>query len=271
MANIPRMIDLEKTLQKKSVFLFGPRQTGKTWLIRQRLQAFRTYNLLDSDIYLKLSRSPKRIREESDRAEKIIIIDEIQKLPELLNEVQILIEEFGFHFLLTGSSARKLRQRSVNLLGGRARIKHLNPLSFIELEDHFDLTKAVNHGLLPSLYFSDEIDEDLKAYVGTYLKEEIAAEGLTRNIPAFSRFLEVAALCNGKILNYTKVSKAEKKDAMTKKQILKTEESGGNMLLLKILVKLKPVQKDLLKENIQEAYWFFQMQLEMDCIPHRNL
>jgi predicted AAA+ superfamily ATPase len=118
----------------------------------------------------------------------------------------LLIEERGTHFLLTGSSTRKLRRGGVNLLGGRALIKHLHPLSFSELKGKFDLTTALNHGLLPSIYFSPMPDEDLQAYVGSYLKEEVASEGLTRNIPAFSRFLEVAALCNGQIINYAKIA-----------------------------------------------------------------
>jgi Predicted ATPase (AAA+ superfamily) len=112
----------------------------------------------------------------------------------------------GIHFLLTGSGARKLRRGGVNLLGGRAWTRHLHSLTSAELGAKFDLVKALNHGLLPPIYFSNSPDDDLQAYVGTYLREEIAAEALTRNIPAFSRFLEIAALCNGQLLNYTKIS-----------------------------------------------------------------
>lgn len=204
--DIKRAIDIANILTKKSCFLFGPRQTGKSWLIRHTLKSYPTYNLLDSETYLKLNRSARRIREEISAQDKIVIIDEIQKLPSLLDEVHLLIEEAGIRFLLTGSSARKLRRAGVNLLGGRAYMKHLHPFSFHELGHRFDLVRAMNHGLLPPLYFSETPDEDLKAYVGTYLKEEIAAEGLTRNIPAFSRFLEVAALCNGKLINFAKIS-----------------------------------------------------------------
>jgi predicted AAA+ superfamily ATPase len=204
--NIERAMDLRQELKKKSCFLFGPRQTGKSWLIRHSLKEHRTYNLLDSETYLRLSRSPKRLREEAMPQDRIVIIDEIQKLPPLLDEVHLLIEEYGIHFLLTGSSARKLRRGGVNLLGGRARVRYLHPFSFNELKDRFDLLRAVNHGLLPSIYLSDHPDKDLEAYVGTYLKEEVAAEGLTRNVPAFSRFLEVAALCNGRMINYAKIS-----------------------------------------------------------------
>jgi len=203
---VKRLLDLRKELEKKSCFLFGPRQTGKSWLIRHSLKNCRTYNLLDSETYLTLGRSPQRLREEASPKERIVVIDEIQKLPGLLDEIHRLIEEGKIHFLLTGSGARKLRRGGVNLLGGRARTKYLHPFSYAELKENFDLTKALNHGLLPPIYFSGEPEEDLKAYVGTYLKEEVAAEGFTRNIPAFSRFLEVASLCNSRLINYAKIS-----------------------------------------------------------------
>ena len=135
-----------------------------------------------------------------------MVIDEIQRLPELLNEVHRIIENTGVRFLLTGSSARKLRRGGVNLLGGRARMKYLHPLTYGELGDRFELGRAVERGLLPSIYFSDDPEADLKSYAGLYLQQEIVAEGATRNIPAFSRFLKVAALCNGTIVNFTGVA-----------------------------------------------------------------
>lgn len=204
--NIKRIIDIEAELGKKSCFLFGPRQTGKTWLIRHELKGCRLYNLLESETFLKLSRSPNALRQECTAADRIVVLDEIQKLPSLLDEVQLLIEERRINFLLTGSSARKLRRGGVNLLGGRARVMNLHPLIYTELREKFDLGRAINNGLLPSIYFSDSPDDDLAAYAGTYLKEEIAAEGATRNVPSFSRFLEVAALCNGRIINYSKIA-----------------------------------------------------------------
>ncbi len=135
-----------------------------------------------------------------------MVIDEVQRLPMLLNEVHRLMEERGTRFLLTGSSARKLRRGGVNLLGGRARLKNLHPLTFPELQNKFDLNRAVQRGLLPSIYFSDDPQADLQAYAGVYLQQEIVAEGLTRNVPAFSRFLQVAALSNGTIINFTNVA-----------------------------------------------------------------
>lgn len=203
---IPRELDLLEVLKKKSCFLFGPRQTGKSWLIKHTMSPFRVYNLLDNEIYLELSRNPKRLEEELQPNEKIVIIDEIQKLPHLLDEVHLIIEKYGIHFLLTGSSARKLRHGGINLLGGRARSRSFHPFILRELKEHFNLMRALNRGLLPSIYFSDSPDEDLKAYAGDYLREEIAAEGLTRNVPAFSRFLQTAALCNSQIINYAKIS-----------------------------------------------------------------
>ncbi|MEW6667251.1 MAG: ATP-binding protein [Thermodesulfobacteriota bacterium] len=203
---VERVLDLPSLLAKKSHFLFGPRQTGKTTLIRHAMKGVRVYDLLDTSIYLALSHDPGRMAEEITPQDRVVVIDEIQRLPELLNEVHRLIEERGIRFLLTGSSARKLRRGGVNLLGGRARTKPLHPLTRRELGDHFDLARAIGRGLLPSIYFSDDPQADLQAYAGSYLQQEIVAEGPTRNIPAFSRFLRVAALCNGTIVNFTNVS-----------------------------------------------------------------
>ncbi|MCX6117902.1 MAG: AAA family ATPase [Proteobacteria bacterium] len=203
---IDRYINLPSLLSEKSYFLFGPRQTGKTSLIRATLKESRSYNLLEYDTFLRLSRDPSLIRKELLDYTGVIVIDEIQKIPGLLDEVQILIEEKNIRFLLTGSSARKLKRSGVNLLGGRARTMRLHPLTVNELGKNFDLLKAVNFGLLPSIYFSPRPKEDLQSYSGEYLREEISAEGLTRNVPAFSRFLEVAAISNGQIINYQTIS-----------------------------------------------------------------
>ncbi|MBL8861037.1 MAG: ATP-binding protein [Planctomycetes bacterium] len=203
---VPRALDLAQALGKKSHFLLGPRQTGKTSLLRRQLPGARVYDLLDSAVYLALSHSPGRLAEESSAAPGPIVIDEIQRLPGLLNEVHRLIEERGLRFLLTGSSARKLRGGGVNLLGGRARTLRLHPLSWRELGAEFDLARATGRGLVPSIYFSDDPRADLDAYTGSYLQQEIVAEGATRNVPAFSRFLKVAAACHATIVNHTKVS-----------------------------------------------------------------
>ena len=203
---IARAPDLAGWLARKSHFLFGPRQTGKTFLVRRALPGARVYDLLDSSVYLALSQRPARLAEEVGPGDELVVIDEVQRLPELLNEVHRLIEARGTRFLLTGSSARKLRRGGVNLLGGRARTRYLHPLSWRELGARFDIGRALARGLLPSIYFSDDPKADLDAYTGTYLQQEIVAEGATRNVPAFSRFLRVAALCNATMVNFTNVA-----------------------------------------------------------------
>lgn len=203
---IERLPDVKGWLGKKSHFLFGPRQTGKTFLIRRVLPHARLYDLLDSSVYLALSQRPARLAEELTPRDRVVVIDEVQRLPVLLNEVHRLIEQQGIRFLLTGSSARRLRRGGVNLLGGRARTRFLHPLTSRELGAHFDLARAIERGLLPSIYFSDDPKADLDAYTGTYLQQEIVAEGATRNVPAFSRFLRVAALCNATLVNFTNVA-----------------------------------------------------------------
>lgn len=203
---IPRYLALESLLTKKSHFLLGPRQTGKSFLIGQSLKGARVYDLLDTAMYLALSHRPQRLAEEITPKDHIVVIDEIQRLPALLNEVHRLIEQRGVRFLLTGSSARKLRHGGVNLLGGRARTKYLHPLTYRELGEHFNLDTFISNGGLPSIYFSDDPRADLNAYAGSYLQQEIVAEGATRNIAAFSRFLKVAAYCNATIVNFTNVS-----------------------------------------------------------------
>lgn len=203
---IPRTLDLRALLATKSHFLFGPRQTGKSFLIAHCLKEVRVYDLLDTSVFLALSQNPGRIGQELAPGDELVVIDEIQRLPILLNEVHRLIEKRGVRFLLTGSSARQLRRGGVNLLGGRARTRHLHPLTRRELGDHFDLARATERGLLPSIYFSDDPRADLKAYAGAYLQQEIVAESALRNIPAFSRFLRIAALCNGTIVNFTNLA-----------------------------------------------------------------
>ncbi|HXH30573.1 MAG TPA: AAA family ATPase [Bacteriovoracaceae bacterium] len=202
---IPRHLQLAPLLSNKSYFLFGPRQTGKTALIKEQLMNHKYYNLLDRGLYLRLNTDPTLIRKELTANDRIVIIDEIQKIPALLDEVHLMIEELGIHFLLTGSSARALKAQGVNLLGGRARQRLLHPFIQKELAEKFELIRALDRGLIPSIYFSDSYLEDLEAYCGQYLKEEIAGEAKVRNIGAFSRFLEVAGLCNSQMINYTQV------------------------------------------------------------------
>ncbi len=238
-----RALDLAKLARSKSLFLFGPRQTGKSTLIYNELPDALTYNLLDSDIFLTLSRRPGQLREEIHDLDRIVVIDEIQKLPQLLDEVHLLMETRGIRFLLTGSSARKLRRGGVNLLGGRARSYTLHPFIYSELSD-FNLRRALDIGLVPSIYLSESPVEDLKSYTGDYLTQEIAAEGLTRNIPAFSRFLEVAALCNGQLINYSQIAndaQVAKSTVQEYFQILKDTLIANELGAWKQTVKRKPI------------------------------
>lgn len=209
MIKFPRIIDITGQSRKKSVFLFGPRQTGKTFLMREVFPDCPYYNLILSDVFMRLSQRPQLLREElksyQAAGECPVIIDEIQKLPLLLDEIHNLIEERDLHFILTGSSARKLKRGGANLLGGRAWTLHLFPLVSQEITD-FSLVKALNFGTLPSVYLSDTPEEDLLAYCGTYLKEEIQAESLVRRIDNFSRFLQSAGIMNAELLNFEAVA-----------------------------------------------------------------
>jgi uncharacterized protein len=190
----------------QSAFLWGPRKVGKTYWIRHHLAQAPVIDLLKTDEFADYSSHPALLRERFQDHTGLIVIDEVQKIPALLDEVHWLIENRQLAFLLTGSSARKLRRGHANLLGGRAWKRHMTPLSWHEAEG-FDLENVMTSGLLPSHFLSPNPIEDLRAYIADYLKEEIAAEALTQNIPAFSNFLRVAALTNSELLNYTNVGR----------------------------------------------------------------
>ena len=205
---IHRTLDLKNLLSKKSFFLFGPRATGKSTLIKENLsESSMIIDLLNSRLYLRLLDSPHDIESiiESGNKGEIVVIDEIQRIPELLNEVHRLIEDRNLTFLLTGSSARKLRRGKANLLAGRVWEARLFPLTWKEIPD-FDLNRYLRYGGLPPVYLSEYPEEELDAYVNTYLKEEIMAEGLIRKLPPFSRFLRSIALANAEMLNFTKIA-----------------------------------------------------------------
>lgn len=193
----------------ESCFLWGPRQTGKSTLLKQLFPDSSFYDLLLTNEYIRLSTRPSLLREEvmvNVHSIKPIIIDEIQKIPVLLDEVHWLIVNQNKQFIMCGSSARKLKRSGVNLLGGRALRYELFPLVYPEIPD-FNLIQAINNGLLPRHYLSKRPKGMLLAYVGDYLKEEIAQEAISRNIPAFSRFLETAAFSNGEIVNFTNIAR----------------------------------------------------------------
>lgn len=202
---------IRRTLQLKlpanrSAFLWGPRKVGKSYWIREHLPKAPLIDLLKTDVFADFAARPSLLRERYTTHKELIVIDEIQKLPQLLNEVHWLIENSANHFLLTGSSARKLKRGNANLLGGRAWKKLLMPLTYQEVTG-FNLENIMVSGLLAPHFLSPNPIEDLRAYVSDYLKEEIAAEAQIQNIPAFNEFLKVAALTNSDLLNYTNVAR----------------------------------------------------------------
>ena len=198
---------------EETFFLWGPRQTGKSTLLRQRYPQSRWLDLLKADEFRRYATNPEFLRQEIEAegepaaaAGGQIVIDEIQKVPALLDEVHWLIENRGLHFALCGSSARKVRRGAANLLGGRAVRYEMHGLTADELGDEFDLSRMLNHGYLPRMYQADRPARRLDAYVADYLKEEIAAEGMVRSLPAFSGFLDAAALCDGEMINFSNIA-----------------------------------------------------------------
>lgn len=201
MQYLPRLLDVGCLLKKKSIFLFGPRSTGKTTLIEHQLPGAHIYNLLDTRLFSRLVKDPGLLAEETAGDKRIVVIDEIQKLPALLDEVQRLIVERHQTFLLTGSSARKLKRGAANLLAGRAWRADFFPMTSHEIPK-FDLALYLNRGGLPHIYFGENPSEELENYVALYLKEEIQSESLIRNLPSFAFFLDAIALSNGEEINF---------------------------------------------------------------------
>jgi predicted AAA+ superfamily ATPase len=213
-----RVLDLEPVLNRKSLFLLGPRLTGKSTLLTQKYSNELVLNLLDREIYQKYISNLKSLSNDIDYFERknkkipLVIIDEIQKIPQLLDEVHLLIEKNKkIRFILTGSSARKLKKAGVNLLGGRASWCSMFPLVYPEICEQLtsldDLVQRITKGGLPQIFLSDAFYDDLKDYIHLYLNEEIKAEGIVRSIENFHRFLAVAALTNAKQINFTEVGK----------------------------------------------------------------
>lgn len=199
--------------EKQSAFLWGARQTGKSYFLKHHFKYSVYYDLLNTHDIIRFTKAPYLLREEvialsENELSYPIIIDEIQKVPELLNEVHWLIENTNAHFILCGSSARKLKTSSTNLLGGRAWIYHFYPLVFDEIPN-FDLLRALQNGLIPNHYQSDPIyiQDRLQAYIDIYLTDEIRNEGLVRNLAGFARFLDVVGLCNGEMINVNNIAR----------------------------------------------------------------
>ncbi len=210
--NFQRQLPLDKI--SGSLFLFGPRMTGKTFLLR-RLKSALFIDLLEPETELSFSRAPVMFWEKLKalRRHDLVIVDEVQRVPVLLNYVQKAIEEMGLRFILSGSSARKLRRGSANLLGGRALDLRLYPLTHIEIGKDFDLNMGLSYGTLPRVVTTfiegneDDVRRQLKAYGTIYIKEEVQAEALTRNVSAFQRFLSVAAQMNAQTIEFASVAR----------------------------------------------------------------
>lgn len=200
-----RALDL-KLPAKRSAFLWGPRKVGKTYWLTHELKPEVLIDFLETDTFAAYASRPSLLRQRYLDHRGLVVIDEVQKIPAILDEVQWLMTHRDVSFLLTGSSARKLRRGHANLLGGRAWRRTMVPLSFVEVGG-FDLARVMVSGMLPPHFLSPDPVEDLRAYVADYLKEEIAAEALTQNIPAFADFLRVAAISSGELINYVNMGR----------------------------------------------------------------
>lgn len=198
---------------RETFFLWGPRQAGKSTLLRSCYPDAYWVDLLKSEVFRRYLDHPEYLRQElvsmppPNPGGRQIVIDEVQKVPALLDEVHWLIENRGHHFALCGSSARKVRRGAANLLGGRAVRYELRGLTAAELGDAFDLSRMLNHGYLPRIYQAARPRRLLDAYIADYVREEIAAEGLVRNLPSFSGFLDAAALSDGEMVNFANIAR----------------------------------------------------------------
>jgi predicted AAA+ superfamily ATPase len=215
---INRLLEIDLP-PRRSAFLWGARQVGKTTLLGQQFAESVTIDLLDTEVHFDLMKRPWKMRERlialpEESRKHPVIIDEVQKVPALLDEVHWLIENESFGFVLCGSSARKLKRGQANLLGGRAWRFEMFPLVSEEIGE-VDLLRALNHGLIPAHYLDDRPRPALAAYTRDYLKEEVLAEGLARDIPAFSRFFESMGFSHGELTNFSNIARDVGVDSKT--------------------------------------------------------
>lgn len=202
-----RLLTAPKTINK-SFFLFGPRGTGKTAWVKNQFSNGLYLDLLKTDLYIDLLAKPSRLEQLiPPEFKEWIVIDEVQKIPQLLNEIHRLIEYKNYKFVLTGSSARSLRKKGVNLLAGRALTFSMYPLTVAEVKNDFDIKKSLQFGHLPAIFSEQDPKHYLTTYVNTYLREEVLQEGLTRNLSNFSRFLEVASFSQGAVINVSNIAR----------------------------------------------------------------
>lgn len=238
-------------LGSESCFFWGPRQSGKSTLLKTLFPKSPYYDLLLSDEFERLNRQPSLLREEllASRPNSPVIIDEVQKIPSLLDEIQWLMVNEKIQFVLCGSSARKLKRGGGNLLGGRALRYELFPLVSQEIPD-FNLLRGLNHGFLPRHYQSDQPELLGRSYIGDYLKEEIAAEALTRNVPAFAKFLEAASFSNGEVVNFINIARECGISAPTVKEYFQILEDT-------LLARFVPVFQKKPKRRVIQAPKFY--------------
>ena len=237
---------------EQSYFLLGPRGVGKSWFVSNKYKNALFFDLLHFETYTKFLTSPHLISDYIPSSFKgWVIIDEIQKNPNLLNEVHRLIEKRKLKFILTGSSARKLKSKNVNLLAGRALTEYMHPLTAEELKSDFHLKKSLAYGHLPMAYQSKNPKKFLSSYIHTYLKEEIHQESLTRSLPNFSRFLSTACFSQGAILNITNISR----ECSVHRKVVESYFSILRDTLLSY--ELKPFTKRSKRKLIQSVKFYF--------------
>jgi predicted AAA+ superfamily ATPase len=221
MEKIKRILNIDLP-PRQSAFLWGPRKTGKSTYLKERFPHSLVYDFLQTDLFLEFSKQPSLLRERllakgNDVLNYPVILDEVQKVPQILDEVHWLIENKGLRFILCGSSVRKLKRGKANLLGGRAWRYEMFPLVTAELEN-LNLLRVLNRGMMPDHYLQESYKKALRAYTQDYLKEEVFDEGLTRNIPAFARFFDAMGYSHGELTNYSNIARECGVDSKTVKE-----------------------------------------------------
>ena len=261
-----RILKLED-IQEDSLFLWGARQTGKSTLLNALFPNAVYYDLLKADVFAKLRVNPSLLRQqvESLPIGSIVIIDEVQKLPALLDEVHWLIVNRGTRFILCGSSARKLRRSGANLLGGRAISDRLYPLVSAEIPD-FNLSRAINNGMIPRHYLINNAKRRLTSYVGDYLQQEIIAEAITRDLTSFTRFMTVAAINDGEVVNYTRIAADCGVSAVTVKEYF-------DILQETMIGYLIPAYTSTIKRRVVQApkFYYFDVGIVNQLLNRHNL
>ena len=263
---LERILKLQE-IEDDSLFLWGSRQTGKSTLLKALFPKTRLYDLLKTDVRMAFQLRPALLREECEMLDEgeLVIIDEVQKVPALLDEVHWLMENRGLRFILSGSSARKLRRSGANLLGGRALRLTLFPFVSAEIPD-FDLNRALNNGMLPRHYLVADPSKRIQSYIGDYLQQEIVEEAIVRQLDAFTRFLQVAALSNTEIVNYSNIAQDCGVSAKTVKEYFSILEE--TMLGFYLPAYTKVVKRKLIQSP---KFYYFDVAIPNHLLHRRTL